>query len=237
MLTTPVGRRSRGSSKASSIRCRDGGDAAMNMRARRMPPIVEARAKTFDAVNDYFYERGWTDGLPIVPPTEERVESDARGHAVARAGRAHQHRAAAHGHATMRQIAVNAVMAGAQARVSAGRRRRAAGGLRARIRSLAPADDDARGRAAHHRERPDRRAAAHQLRPRACSARAGARTRRSGARCGWCWSMSAARDPGVDASQTGHPGKYTYCIAEYEAANPWEPLHVERGFDARTRAW
>ena len=36
--------------------------------------------------------------------------------------------------------------------------------------------------------------------------------------------------PGVDASQTGHPGKYTYCIAEYEAANPWEPLHVERGF-------
>ena len=36
--------------------------------------------------------------------------------------------------------------------------------------------------------------------------------------------------PGVDASQTGHPGKYTYCIAEYEAANPWQPLHVERGF-------
>ena len=28
----------------------------------------------------------------------------------------------------------------------------------------------------------------------------------------------------------GHPGKYTYCIAEYEAANPWQPLHVERGF-------
>lgn len=36
--------------------------------------------------------------------------------------------------------------------------------------------------------------------------------------------------PGVDASQTGHPGKYTYCIAEYEAANPWEPLQVTRGF-------
>jgi hypothetical protein len=36
--------------------------------------------------------------------------------------------------------------------------------------------------------------------------------------------------PGVDASQTGHPGKYTYCIAEYEDANPWEPLHVTRGF-------
>jgi hypothetical protein len=36
--------------------------------------------------------------------------------------------------------------------------------------------------------------------------------------------------PDVDASQTGHPGKYTYCIAEYEKANPWGPLHVERGF-------
>ena len=36
--------------------------------------------------------------------------------------------------------------------------------------------------------------------------------------------------PAVDASQTGHPGKYTYCIAEYEAANPWQPLHVERGY-------
>ena len=27
-----------------------------------------------EAVNDYFYERGWTDGLPIVPPTEDRVQ-------------------------------------------------------------------------------------------------------------------------------------------------------------------
>jgi len=28
---------------------------------------------SFDAINDYFYEQGWTDGLPIVPPTAERV--------------------------------------------------------------------------------------------------------------------------------------------------------------------
>jgi hypothetical protein len=38
--------------------------------------------------------------------------------------------------------------------------------------------------------------------------------------------------PGVDFSQAGHPGKYTFCIAEYEEANPWEPLNVERGFRA-----
>src|SRR5262249_36955576 len=36
----------------------------------------------------------------------------------------------------------------------------------------------------------------------------------------------------VDFCQHAHPGKYTYCIAEHEAANPWEPLHVERGFKA-----
>ncbi|MDR2908779.1 MAG: hypothetical protein LBU86_02705 [Oscillospiraceae bacterium] len=28
-----------------------------------------------DAVNDYFYERLWTDGLPIVPPTAEKIEA------------------------------------------------------------------------------------------------------------------------------------------------------------------
>jgi hypothetical protein len=37
--------------------------------------------------------------------------------------------------------------------------------------------------------------------------------------------------PGVlDRSTQGHPGKYTFCIAENEEESPWEPLHVERGF-------
>lgn len=27
-----------------------------------------------------------------------------------------------------------------------------------------------------------------------------------------------------------HPGKYSYCIAEYEGASPWAPFHVDRGF-------
>ena len=38
------------------------------------PPIVESH-EAFDEVNDYFYTRGWTDGLPIVPPTEARVSA------------------------------------------------------------------------------------------------------------------------------------------------------------------
>ena len=37
--------------------------------------------------------------------------------------------------------------------------------------------------------------------------------------------------PGVlDRSSLGHPGKYTFCIAENEADSPWPPLHVDRGF-------
>src|SRR5947208_252672 len=28
-----------------------------------------------DAVQDHFYDRGWTDGLPVIPPTRERVET------------------------------------------------------------------------------------------------------------------------------------------------------------------
>src|SRR5687767_3470832 len=35
-----------------------------------------------------------------------------------------------------------------------------------------------------------------------------------------------------DMATIGSPAKYTYCVAENEAASPWEPLHVERGFPA-----
>lgn len=43
--------------------------------------------------------------------------------------------------------------------------------------------------------------------------------------------------PGVlDKATLGHPGKYTWCIAEGEDVSPWEPLHVERGMDARSSA-
>ncbi len=34
----------------------------------------------------------------------------------------------------------------------------------------------------------------------------------------------------LDRSSLGHPGKYTFCIAENEAESPWPPLHVDRGF-------
>jgi len=40
----------------------------------------------------------------------------------------------------------------------------------------------------------------------------------------------------LDQSSLGHPGKYTYCIAENEAESPWPPLHVSRGFKREQNA-
>src|SRR3984893_14313257 len=43
--------------------------------------------------------------------------------------------------------------------------------------------------------------------------------------------------PGVlDQSTQGWAGKYSLCFAEHEAASPWEPLHVSRGFRATQSA-
>ncbi|MDB5922324.1 MAG: hypothetical protein JWN13_1260 [Betaproteobacteria bacterium] len=36
----------------------------------------------------------------------------------------------------------------------------------------------------------------------------------------------------LDRSTLGHPGKFTFCIAEDEQDSPWLPLHVERGLAA-----
>ncbi len=38
----------------------------------------------------------------------------------------------------------------------------------------------------------------------------------------------------ADKSTLGNPAKYTCCFAENEADSPWAPLHVERGFEAAT---
>ena len=76
-----------------------------------LPHVVEPD-DAFDRVNDYFYERGWTDGLPIVPPTEARVQAQLAGMPSRQAEELIAVVPPRMGNATMRQIAVNAVMAG-----------------------------------------------------------------------------------------------------------------------------
>lgn len=34
----------------------------------------------------------------------------------------------------------------------------------------------------------------------------------------------------VNQSTMGFPGRYSMCVAEFEEQNPWEPFHVEKGF-------
>lgn len=43
--------------------------------------------------------------------------------------------------------------------------------------------------------------------------------------------------PGVmDKATFGHPGKFSYCIGESRDANPWTPLHADRGLPADVSA-
>ena len=63
-------------------------------------------------VNRFFYKRGWTDGLPVIPPTEEAVSEMLSGTDLARdlvLGKL----IVRMGKVTLEKIAVNAVMAGA----------------------------------------------------------------------------------------------------------------------------
>src|ERR1700730_3000802 len=78
----------------------------MNLQSERI-----TLSDSFDAVNDWFYEQRLTDGLPIVPPTAERVEAmlawtdrdpvEELGEVPTK-----------YGIATVEKVAVNAVMAG-----------------------------------------------------------------------------------------------------------------------------
>ena len=43
-------------------------------------------------------------------------------------------------------------------------------------------------------------------------------------------NLGGARPGEIDMSTLGNAGKFSYCIAENEEENPWEPFHAEMGF-------
>ncbi len=49
-------------------------------------------------------------------------------------------------------------------------------------------------------------------------------------------NVGGGRPGEVDRATLGNPGKYTFCFAEDEAGSPWEPLHVEHGLPATSSA-
>jgi hypothetical protein len=185
--------------------------------------------EALDAVNDYFYEKGWTDGLPIIPPTEARVEAMLRGMPWRDAEEVISIVPPRMGAATMRLIAVNAVMAGAKPEY-----------LPVIVAALQAVSEPEYGLS--HRQTTTHAGAPLIIVNGPIVQRLRINCGRGVFGPGWRANATIGRalrlilvniggaGPAVDASQTGHPGKYTYCIAEYEAANPWEPLHVERGY-------
>ena len=192
---------------------------------RRVLPVTGS----LDEVNACFYERGWTDGLPVVPPTRERVEGLITGWP----GEPDEEIAEVPplmGVATVRAVAVNAVMAGCApeylpvvvAAVSAITRPRY--GLSHRQTTTHPAT------ALIIVNGP----IAKRLKINSGSGLFGPGWRANatiGRALRLCLINLGGAAPGeVDRAQHAHPGKYTYCIAENEDANPWEPYHVERGF-------
>ncbi|MDE2844431.1 MAG: hypothetical protein OXN21_13780, partial [Chloroflexota bacterium] len=65
----------------------------------------------YDAIQDLYLERGWSDGLPITPPTAERVEAMLASVSLD-PGRVVAQLPPNWGDATVERLAINAVMAG-----------------------------------------------------------------------------------------------------------------------------
>jgi hypothetical protein len=185
----------------------------------------------WDAVNDNFLARGWTDGLPVVPPTEDKVRA-----AVAASGRAASEVVGVIGprwaECTVEHAAINAVMAGCEPRV-----------MPVLLAGIAAACDPAFGlysiQATTHpcgvlmvvsgpiAQALDMNSGHNCFGP----------GNRANATLGRALRLILVNVGGAvpgagDMATHGSPGKYSYCFAENEAASPWEPLRVALGFKA-----
>jgi len=182
------------------------------------------------AVNERFYKRGWTDGLPIVPPTIDKVREMLR--------YADRHPSDTvgvieplNGVATVEKIAINSVMAGCRPEYLPV--------LIAAVEALAEPGFNLKGvQTTDENVTPlliingpisrqlDVNASFGALGPgwqaNATIGRA-VRLIMNNIGGGWTGALSLA---GI-----GQPGRYTLCLAENITASPWAPLHVELGFE------
>jgi hypothetical protein len=191
------------------------------------PPRIIFRGG-LEEVNRFFYMRGWTDGLPIIPPTEEAVAEILKGtdlppeHLVEKL----EPRL---GKATVEKIAVNAVMAGClptcMPLLIAGVRALAdnpvCGMMAASTGSFSPfwlvngpAAKDINIRSTYGATSPGDIANATFGRAMGLITK----------------NIRGIRKQIEDMGVLGNPGKYSWAAAENEDNSPWEPLHVERGF-------
>ncbi len=192
------------------------------------------RASTYELVEEtdaieFYFDKGVTDGLPVVPPTEERVQR-----MLAATSRPADEVVALvppnYGEATVEKIVVNAVMAGCKPEylpvVLAG------------VEAMCDERVNLHGvQGTTHTSTPlfIVNGPIRQQLDINCAAgvfgsgwRANATIGRALRLC--MVNLGGARPGEIDKSCMGHPGKFSFLMGEYEEISPWEPLHVERGF-------
>ena len=189
----------------------------------------------FDAINRLYMERGWGDGLPIIPPTTERVEA-----MLAYCDRPWNEpiakMAPRYGEATPLRLAANAVMAGCAPNYFPL--------FMLAIEAMCDEPFNLYGvQATTHLCAPlviVNGPVALELGVNSGHNAFGPGTR-SNATIGRAIRLALVNIGGAiptlgDMSTFGAPSKFSYLVAENEASSPWEPLHVERGFarDAST---
>lgn len=186
-----------------------------------------------EAINDYFYDEGLADGLPIIPPTPERVarmltfcdRSPSETVGTIPPG---------YSEASIERIAVNAVMAGCQPEFFPIV-------LTAVEALLAPEFNLLGVQATTHSVAPllvVNGPVAEELSINGGPGIFGPAWR-ANATIGRAvrlvlLNIGGAYPGTTDKSTFGSPAKYSYCISENEAESPWSPWHVENGFDAST---
>jgi hypothetical protein len=178
-----------------------------------------------------WFDKGVTDGLPVIPPTRERVARMLAG--TARDGAELVGEVAPnYGRATVEKIAINAVMAGCRPEY-----------LPVVLAAVEAACDPAfalHGMSTSTHFSAPLIVVNGPIRERIgvnCSFGVFGPGFRANATIGRALRLIMINLGGVKPGETsmstfGHPGRYTYCIGEFEEASPWPPLAAERGVPA-----
>ncbi|MBI2865368.1 MAG: hypothetical protein HYX94_12510, partial [Chloroflexi bacterium] len=190
--------------------------------------LIEVSQSVHSMYED-LYKRGWTDGLPVIPPTKELVQACVD-YVGRDAGEVVAEIPPASGLATVEKVAINAVMAGCRPEYMPV--------LLAAIEAMmAPEFDLNLTQVTTNPSTPFLivNGPIRQQIELNCGASALGPGFRANATIGRAirlllLNVGRAAPVTVDKATLGWPGKFTMCLGENEESSPWEPLHVERGF-------
>jgi hypothetical protein len=176
-----------------------------------------------------YFARGWTDGLPVTPPTEKSVAdilAAAELHSDQILGVIPERNTVV----IARKVAINAVMAGCRPEYMPVVVAAIEGLCRPEFAYHGPASSTGGSAMVLIVNGP----IAKRLGVNSGNNAFGQGTRANATigRAVRLTMMNAmnARPGLLDRATLGNPGKYSFCFAENEDNHPWEPLHVERGF-------